>query len=114
MKLLTTIKPRSDGTVIVRDAKGAPLVFKRDDSGDLVCDIDDAALVGRLLKLSTFEPADESDHAQAEALLLAAGGGEGDGEDDDAEGDDDDPVDPNAMPVEANTRPVPKAKPRRR
>lgn len=117
MKLLTTLKPRTDGTVTVRDAAGKPYVFKPDDAGVLVCEIEDPALVGRLLAGEMFEPADEADHAQAELLLRSAIGDEGEGDDD---GDDDadfdgdpDKVPAGALPDEANTPPVAKARPRK-
>lgn len=103
MKLITTIQPRRDGTVTVRDAKGQPIVFKPDDAGVLTADVEDAALVGRLLLTNNFEPADEADHATAEALLRDA---QPPGDDDDDD-DDDDLGDPDAPPVEGNTPPKP-------
>lgn len=117
MKLLTTIKPRTGGTVTVRDAAGKPHVFAPDDAGVMVCEIEDPALVGRLLAGEMFEPADEADHAQAEALLRDAIGGDGEA-DDDGEGDDDFDGDPEAVPAgtlpeEANTPPVARARPRK-
>lgn len=117
MKLLTTIKPRGNGTVIVRDSAGNAHVFKPDDAGALVCEIEDQALVGRLLAGEMFEPADEADHQAAEALLRNAISkpgefGEGDDDGDDFDGDPDEVPD-GALPEEANTPPVARARPRR-
>jgi hypothetical protein len=71
MKLLTTIAPRTDGTFI--HTEGAKrYVFTADETGDLVCDIDDDKLVGKLLALPHFEPVDEADYDKAEQLLKAA------------------------------------------
>lgn len=72
MKLLTNIIPRKDGTIIL-EAGGRKYVFKPDDSGALVCDIDDSALVGRLLAMDDmYEPADDADFDDAERLVGAA------------------------------------------
>jgi hypothetical protein len=115
MKLLTNIKPRTDGTVAVRDAGGKPYVFKRDEFGALACDIPDAALVASLLSRSgEFEPANAEDFEMAEALLRAKSKADGDegGEDDDG----DFTEAPNGgLPVESNTPPEdkPAAKARR-
>lgn len=113
MKLLTTIKPRTDGAVIVRDSTGKPHVFKRDDEGLLVCDIEDPALVGRLLLSNSFAPLDDADHQAAEQLMRDAGGGDDEqGDDDDGFDGDPDEVPPGSLPVEANTPPVAAARPR--
>ena len=118
MKLLATIKPRSkSGTVVVRDDEGKEYVFAPDEDGVLVCDIPSDALVVKLLMLDNggrFEPADADDHERAEQLLLAAGhDAAADDDGDDADGDDE-PVDPNALPLEANTPPIARAKPKKR
>lgn len=79
MKLLTTIQPRRDGTVIVegpapkglgRQAK--KYVFSPDDDGVLVCDIDDEPTLLMLLASGNFEPVDESDLDAAESLLAGS------------------------------------------
>lgn len=116
MKLLTTIKPRTDGTVIVRDSKGRALTFVADEAGILVCDVEDQALVGSLLVTGDFEPADEADHQLAEGLVRAAAGsdegdGDDDGEDDDFDGNPD-AVPAGSLPVEAGTPPRATRKPR--
>lgn len=49
MKLQTAIPPRKDGTVVVRGADGRSFVFKRNDDGDLVGEVDDEALAAQLL-----------------------------------------------------------------
>lgn len=107
MKLLTNIKPRRTGEVVVRDASGAPHEFKPDADGVLVCDVADTALVAWLLaRGDDFEPYDEADF-DAAANLVAQARGSGDGDDDGEDDDDDDQVDPNAPPVESNTPPAP-------
>lgn len=115
MKLLCTLRPRTDGTIIVRDAKGAPTVFKADDYGALVADVSDQAMVGRLLASGSFEPADEADHGEAERLLKAAASAnrddDQDDDDDDFDGNPDD-VPVGALPEEANTPPRATRKPR--
>ncbi len=111
MKLLTTIKPRRDGTVRVAGKDGKTVhVFTPNEHGDLVCDIGDEATVARLLSLTSedFQPADREDYARARALLQSTA--DDDADDDDPDGDpDDDPVDPNAPPIEASTPPPPAA-----
>jgi hypothetical protein len=104
MKLLTSIKPRRDGTVTAVGADGKTLhTFHADEHGDLVCDIPDEATVTKLLlvKSGAFEPADESDFARASELVGAGGGLQ-----DDDDEPDDDPVDLNAPPVESGTSPT--------
>ena len=97
MKLLTTIKPRRDGTVIAAGADGKEHVFSPDEQGDLVCDIPDDATVAQLLlvKSGAFEPANVDDFERARELVGAAGGMPGDDDD-----PDDDLVNMNAAPVE--------------
>lgn len=113
MKLLCTLKPRTDGTIIVRGAGGAAIVFKADEYGALVADVTDQALVGRLLAGGSFEPADEADHDEAERLLRAANRRDSDGDDDDEGDDDGDPDNaPAVLPLEANTPPRATRKPR--
>ena len=70
MKMLCTMAPRSDGTVIYDEGK-ARHVFAADAAGDLVCDVEDDAIVAKMLALPHFEPADEADYAKADALLSA-------------------------------------------
>lgn len=90
MKLLCTLAPRSDGTIIYADGK-TRYVFAADAEGSLVCDVPDDAVVAKMLALPHFEPADEGDYDQAEALLqaqaVALSGDAADGsiEDDEAE-----------------------------
>lgn len=109
MKLLTTLAPRKDGTVLVRSDDGKKLYTfaPEKEGGDLVGEVDDEALLVRLLKSNNFEPADESQFDAAEALLVASGGSDSDpGEDP----EDDDPIDPNAPPIEGKTPPADPAK----
>jgi hypothetical protein len=110
MKLITSIKPRRDGSVVV-EVKGRrePYVFKADETGDLACDVDDEAVVAQLLNSDNFAPADPADYDRASALVMATGAGADDDEpgDDDPDSEpDDDPVDENAAPIEAGTPPA--------
>lgn len=73
MKLQTTIKPRRDGTVIVRGANGQPFTFAPDSFGDLVCDVDDPALLERLLNSEDFGPIDPADFQAASTLVAPVG-----------------------------------------
>ena len=101
MKLLTHIKPRTDGRVIVVGDDGKKYTFCADADGVMACDVEDEATVTRLLGLQNFEPADEADYEKANAL---AGSAETDDDLDDGDDLDDDlPPDLNALPVEANT-----------
>ena len=108
MLLLTFIKPRTSGVVVVREGN-KEYRFEADASGDLVGQVDDEALVRRLLLGGSFQPADEADFATAEGLLAA--GEDADGPD--ADPDDDVDFDAAALPVEANTAPVVRRKPGR-
>lgn len=114
MKLETAIPLRKDGTVIVTGLDAQKYVFKPEESGLVVCDIDHEPTIAHLLKFGdNFFPVDEADFDKAESLIQkpAQTGGEatGDGADggDADENDGDDPVDPNALPVEAGTPPAP-------
>ncbi len=122
MRLMTTILPRRDGKVILRSRTGKVYEFVAEQAGgDLVCDVDDEDTIATALLTGDFEPVDVEDQERAGSLLMALGGTEGvDGEPESEPGadddlDDDDVVDPDALPVEANTDPVlakPAAKPR--
>lgn len=104
MKLQTSIQPRGDGTVVVVGEDGKDHVFKTDEDGALVCDVDDEATVSKLLLLGDFEPVNEEDYA--DALSLTRKSAEEDPEDDAV----DETSDPNALPIEANTAPKAPAK----
>lgn len=115
MKLLTTIKPRRTGNVIVRDFAGKEYDFKPDETGALVCEVADRSFAGYLLARGDFEPADAADFDAAEALLKSATkAATGAADDDGGAGDDDDDDDggdftetPNGgLPVESNTPPA--------
>lgn len=118
MKLLTTIKPRRDGTVSVVGEDGQNYVFKPDAEmgGALTCEVTDQSTVARLLVLGDFEPAnpDDVDDAlsiYAKARQSIAQGATGTAEVDDDEGDFTEQ--PNGgLPVEAETPPAPR-KPRK-
>lgn len=104
MLLLTTIPPRRDGTVILRDKDGTPNVFKAEKpGGDLVCDVTNDVTISDALRSGNFEPVLEADFDQAKSLLNP-GQVEGDEEDPADEGDDDAA---DAPPVESHTAPAP-------
>ena len=110
MKLQTSIPLRKDGTVTLAGLDGKSYVFKADESGDVVCDVEDAETLAHALQTENFWPADEEAYSEAEALLqqAAAKKAEEDGDDlDDLDDEEDDEViDPNAMLVESNTPPA--------
>lgn len=110
MKLQTFIRPRANGTVKVLGEDGQNYEFTADAEGVLVCDIEHEPTVERLLTLGDFEPVDAADFEAALALAnkSKAADDEGDEGDGDDEGDGEE-ENPNALPVEANTPPVPKA-----
>lgn len=103
MKLQTEIKPRRDGTVIVDGVNGKKYVFVADEvSGDLVCDVDDAAAAA-LLAGGLFFPADPADYDAA--IVLSSDQGDDEGDDD---GDDEGEEAVGGLPVEADTPPKPR------
>lgn len=111
MKIQTHIRPRSNGTVIVRNAAGQPFLFKADENGALVCDIEDPALAAMLLcRADDFEPADPADFQAAQALVKDVVGDDGEDDDDD---DDDGEAVLGGLPLEANTPPKASARPRK-
>ena len=103
MKLQTNIPPRRDGTVTVLGQDRQTYVFAADDEGLLSADVADEATVAALLATGHFWPADADDAEQALALVKQAQG--------DDEDDDDEPED--ALPVEANTAPKRRGRPRK-
>lgn len=112
MKLITTIAPRRDKTVIVTSLDGRKkFVFADDGTNQLAADVDDDATVAHLLRSESFYPAEESDFAEAMKLAQpaaaldgdAAAGGSDDDNDDDADADE---GSPDGGPVEAGTQPV--------
>lgn len=109
MKLQTSIKPRRDGTVTVLGQDRQAYVFVADDDGLLTGDVADQATVAHLLATGNFWPADEADQEQALALVKEAekAAQAEEGEDD----DEDEPLD--GLPVEANTPPKRRGRPRK-
>lgn len=96
MKIETTIRPRTNGTV--RATIGGTLyVFEADAEGRLVAEVEkDAHISALLARGDEFLPADEADFVLADTLVnsSAADGGDPDG------GQDDENYDPNAAPIE--------------
>lgn len=103
MLLSTSIAPRRDGTVKASVA-GTTYVFAPDADGDLVADIVDEAVVAQLLAGGLFYPASPADIPTALAITERAAAADADDADDDADAGAD------ALPVEANTPPVPARK----
>jgi len=106
VKLQTNIPPRRDGTVTVLGQDRQTYVFAADDEGLLSADVADEATVAALLATGHFWPADADDAEQALALVKQA-----QGDDEDDEDDEDEPED--ALPVEANTAPKRRGRPRK-
>jgi hypothetical protein len=117
MKLLTTIKPRRDGTVSVVGEDGQKYVFQPDAEmgGALTCEVTDQSTVARLLVLGDFEPADPDDVDDALSIYAKARQSIAQGATGTADTDDEDDFTetPNGgLPVEAETPPAPR-KPRK-
>lgn len=96
MKLITSIQPRRDGTVIARGNDGAVWEFKPEASGDLTCEVSDEVTVAILLSTGSFYPANDGDMDAALRMAMQVqedGGDCGDDEDDHGDG----------LPVESNT-----------
>ena len=105
MKLQTSIKPRRDGTVTVLGQDRQTYVFAAGPDGELTADVADEATVAHLLATGNFWPADEADQEQALELVKQAQG------DDEDEDDEDEPE--GGLPVEANTPPKRRGRPRK-
>jgi hypothetical protein len=106
VKLQTNIPPRRDGTVTVLGQDRQTYVFAADDEGLLSADVADEATVAALLATGHFWPADADDAEQALALVKQA-----QGDDEDDEDDEDEPE--GGLPVEANTPPKRRGRPRK-
>lgn len=108
MKLHTTIPPRRDGKVLIRDAKGGVIEFSNDGAGNLSGDVTDEKLLAQLLASEDFFPADEADYDAAMAIVghvvPVHGDQDSDDEDEGADEDvdvgEDDEGSMDAMPVE--------------
>lgn len=115
MLVQTTIKPRRDGTVKVIGQDGSKLDFVANESGDLVCDVEDKETLKKLLANGAFIPYDEKDFEAAEELVVEAEE-EAKGEDDEGpEASDDDEeteIVNGGLPIEAETPPK-RMKPRK-
>lgn len=102
MKLETTISPRRDGTVNV-DLDNSRYSFVADESGALVCDVENQEHATKLLCMGDrFFPADDADFEAASALVSGANTGAkvSTDDDDDEDEDEDEPVNMNAAPIE--------------
>ena len=91
MRLVSTVKARSDGTLSLLGASGAEYAFVRDEQGRLVGDVPDGADARAALLTGNFYPASEDDEARAAEWMA--------GDDDDG----DMPADLSAPPVEGVT-----------
>lgn len=107
MKLQTNIPPRRDGTVTVLGQDRQTYVFAADDDGLLTGDVADEATIAALLATGNFWPADESDAEQALTLVKQAQAA------DEPDEDDDDEEAEGGLPVEANTAPKRRGRPRK-
>jgi hypothetical protein len=108
MKLLTSIPLRRDGTVRATGPDGREWVFRAVEGSDEAgCDVDDPAAVAALLATGNFYPADAADLEAALALVGSVAGDRDDEGDDEGDEDDEAAVAGSALPVEANTPPVP-------
>lgn len=104
MRLITSIPPRRDGTVVAKSPNGLrTFTFAADASGELACDVDCDDTLAMLLRSESFYPADEADFSAA--MRLAGGtpeGGEGGPDDSDPDHDpDSDPEDDDGSDDEA-------------
>ena len=122
MKLVTTIHPRADGTVIVHGNDGNDYTFEVNEHGELACDVACDDTVTMLVNTGNFFPFDSDDYAAALRHLGGEGEGEGDndndndndGDGDEADGDGDgDGGDAGGLPLEAETPPKSFRKPRK-
>lgn len=97
MKIETTIRPRTNGTV--RATIGGTLyVFEADAEGRLVAEVEKEAHISALLaRGDEFLPADEADFVLADTLVNSAAAAADGGPDDDPA---DENSDPNAAPIE--------------
>jgi hypothetical protein len=108
MKIVTSIKPRTDGTVIALGASGRNYDFEASADGELECDVTDDKDLAALLSTHNFHPANEADFEAALKLAdfnapVAEGTSEG--------GEEDDELDAGTgLPVELNTPPQPARK----
>lgn len=108
MKLVTTIAPRGDGTVIVHGNDGNDYTFESNGEGELVCDVECNDTIENLISTGNFFPFDSADYDAALQHL----GKDTQGTDDDAQDgapdgvddlDEEDEVTNGGMPLEAET-----------
>jgi hypothetical protein len=69
MKVLTTIRPRGDGTVLFHGPDGKDVVFSGEPGGDLVAEAEDERILALLLANDNFQPADEADFDRGQEVL---------------------------------------------
>lgn len=96
MKIETSIRPRTNGTVRATIG-GALYVFEADSEGRLVAEVENEAHISALLaRDGEFLPADEADFVLADTLVNSGAAADGELDDDPA----DENSDPNAAPIE--------------
>lgn len=111
MKLLTSIPPRADGTVIVHAKDGKDCIFAAGPDGELVGEVEHEETLRDLLRSERFYPADPADYDRAmEVAGPLSGAAEEDAEVDPDALDDDDEVVNGGLPVESQTAPKPSKK----
>ena len=96
MKIETSIKPRTNGTVRAT-IDGVLYVFEADDDGNLVAEVEKEAHISALLaRDGEFLPADDADFVLADTLVRPVAAADDELHDDPA----DENSDPNAAPIE--------------
>lgn len=124
MLLETLIPPRRDGTLALTGKSGAVYPLTPSGEGTMIGEVGDDDALDLLNRSEDFFPSRDEDVAKLIELRRAAAPADPvDLEDDDPDGgqgepagggqvvpvvdlEDDDPIDPNALPVEANTPPA--------
>lgn len=109
MKLLTSIPPRADGTVIVHAKDGKDCTFAAGPDGELVGEVEHEETLRELLRSERFFPADPADYDRAMEItgpLSSSADEEEEEADPDAPGAEDEVVN-GGLPVESNTAPKP-------
>lgn len=107
MKLICTLQANEDGHVTAEFGKTK--YHFENENGELVAEVDNEAHAAHLLSTGNFYPHDEGDYQQASNMLSQEPDDDDDINHNGLDGVDgidtpfDDPIDPNAMPLEAET-----------